>query len=60
MKTYLPNLKKNKIQESLKAIRKADRELELELNGNRWKAVTIKHKNKKKYDRKNKQLYREG
>ena len=45
------------INDSLKAIRKADRELELELNGGRWKASTVKHKNKKKYNRLNKYEY---
>lgn len=42
------------INDSLKAIRKADRELELQLNGGRWKSVTTPHKNKKKYDRRKK------
>jgi len=36
----------------LKAIRKADRELELELNGGRWKQNSTIHKNKKLYNRK--------
>lgn len=40
------------ISKELKAIRKADRELELTLNGGRWKAVDIAYKNKKKYNRK--------
>jgi len=44
------------ISKELKAIRKADRQLELELNGGRWKAVNIAHKNKKKYNRKDKQV----
>ena len=45
--------KKNNIQEDvIKAMRKANREIELERNGGRWIAVNRPHKNKKKYDRK--------
>ena len=36
----------------LKAIKKDDRELELELNGGMLRPTTRVHKNKKKYDRK--------
>lgn len=36
----------------LKANRKAAREIELNQNGGRWKAVNRTHKNMKKYDRK--------
>ena len=47
--------KKNNIQEDvIKAMRKANREIELERNGGRWIAVNRPHKNKKKYDRFNK------
>ena len=47
--------KKNNIQEDvIKAMRKANREIELERNGGRWIAVNRPHKNKKKYDRKRK------
>ena len=45
--------KKSSIQEDvIKAMRKANREIELERNGGRWIAVNRPHKNKKKYDRK--------
>lgn len=45
--------KKNNIQEDvIKAMRKANREIELERNGGRWIAVNRPHKDKKKYDRK--------
>ena len=45
--------KKNNIQEDvIKAMRKANREIELERNGGRWIAINRPHKNKKKYDRK--------
>lgn len=45
--------KKNNIQEDvIKAMRKANREIELERNGGRWIAVNRPYKNKKKYDRK--------
>ena len=40
--------KKNNIQEDvIKAMRKANREIELERNGGRWIAVNRPHKNKK-------------
>lgn len=45
--------KKNSIQEdAIKAMRKANREIELERNGGRWIAVNRPHKDKKKYNRK--------
>lgn len=45
--------KKNSIQEDvIKAMRKANREIELERNGGRWIAVNRPHKDKKKYNRK--------
>ena len=45
--------KKNNNQEDvIKAMRKSNREIELERNGGRWIAVNRPHKNKKKYDRK--------
>lgn len=40
------------LEEYLKAIKKADRESELERNGGKWVAKDRPHKNKKKYDRK--------
>lgn len=45
---------KKKSQEEMiyKALKKANRELELERNGGRWIAVNRPHKNLKKYDRK--------
>lgn len=36
----------------LKAIKKADREIELEMNSGRWVQKSKPHKNKKKYNRK--------
>jgi uncharacterized protein Yka (UPF0111/DUF47 family) len=47
---------KTMISEYLKAIRKADREIELETNGFRWKQKTTPHKNKKTYCRTSKHL----
>ena len=44
--------KKDPSQDYIKAMRKANREIELERNGGRWIAVDRPHKNKKKYDRK--------
>lgn len=45
--------KKSSLQNDvIKAMRKANREIELERNGGRWIAVNRPHKNKKKYDRK--------
>lgn len=45
--------KKSNLQDDIiKAMRKANREIELERNGGRWIAVNRPHKNKKKYDRK--------
>ena len=45
--------KKNNIQEDIiKAMRKANREIELERNGGRWIAVHRTHKNMNKHDRK--------
>jgi|688.fasta_scaffold1483615_2 hypothetical protein len=41
----------------IKAIKKVDRELELELNGGRWVQKSKPHKNKKKYNRKNNEDY---
>ena len=41
----------------MNAIKKADRELELELNGKRWKQKTVVHKNKKKYNRKDSETF---
>lgn len=38
--------------DAIKAMRKANREIELERNGWRWIAIDRPHKNKKKYDRK--------
>ena len=40
------------LEEYLKAIKKADRESELERNGGKWVAKDRPHKNKKRYDRK--------
>jgi len=48
---YLCRKFKTMISEYLKAIRKADREIELETNGFRWKQKTTPHKNKKTYCR---------
>lgn len=36
----------------VKAMKKVNREIELEKNGGRWVSVTRPHKNKKAYDRK--------
>lgn len=36
----------------VKAMKKVNREIELEKNGGRWISVTRPHKNKKTYDRK--------
>lgn len=47
--------KKNKqLNDVVKALRRAERELQLERNGydHPWVAMTITHKNKKAYDRK--------
>lgn len=44
--------KKNEQEIAIKAMKKANRELELERNGGRWVAVNRPHKNHKKYDRK--------
>jgi len=41
-------------EDYIKAIKKADRELDYELNGPGWKSKTTAHKNKKKYNRKDK------
>ena len=41
----------------IKTIKKTDRELELELNGGRWVQKSKPHKNKKKYDRKDKNFF---
>lgn len=40
------------LEDYINANRKASREIELERNGGRWKAVDRPHRNKKKYDRK--------
>ena len=44
--------KKNNNEIAIKALKKANREIELERNGGRWVAVNRPHKNHKKYDRK--------
>lgn len=44
--------KKDTTDSYIKAIKKADRELDYELNGPGWKAKDKAHKDKKKYDRK--------
>lgn len=44
--------KKNEYEIAIKAMKKTNREIELERNGGRWIAVNRPHKNKKKYDRK--------
>jgi hypothetical protein len=44
--------KKNNDEIAIKALKKANREIELERNGGRWVAVNRPHKNHKKYDRK--------
>lgn len=47
--------KKNKIggqEDYMKAVKKADRDLDYELNGPGWKAKDKTHKSKKQYDRK--------
>lgn len=43
--------KNNKVDDYMKGIKKADRELDYELNGPGWKANDKVHKNRKKYDR---------
>lgn len=45
-----------KTSDYLKAIRKADREMEIELMG-KWSQKTKIHKSKKAYDRKNKNKF---
>jgi hypothetical protein len=46
-------MKKNKKENiAIKAMKKANREIELERNGGRWIAINRPHKNLKKYDRK--------
>lgn len=46
--------KNNQLNDVVKALRRAERELQLERNGydHPWVAMTITHKNKKAYDRK--------
>ena len=46
--------KNNQLNDVVKALRRAERELQLERNGydHPWIAMTITHKNKKAYDRK--------
>lgn len=44
--------KKNEYEIAIKAMKKVNREIELERNGGRWIAVNRPHKNMKKYDRK--------
>lgn len=44
--------KKNQNECMIKALKKANREIELERNGGRWIAINRPHKNLKKYDRK--------
>ena len=44
--------KKQSSDDYIKAIKKADREMEYELNGPGWKSKSKPHKNKSKYDRK--------
>lgn len=48
------NKNKTKItqEDYVKAMKKVNREIELERNGGRWVSVTRPHKNKKNYDRK--------
>lgn len=45
---------KKKKNDVIKALHRADRELQFERNGydHPWVAVTVAHKNKKRYDRK--------
>lgn len=49
--------KKNPTDDYMKGIKKADREIEYDLNGPGWKQKDKPHKNKKKYDRKKEQGY---
>ena len=46
--------KNNQLNDVVKALRRAERELQLERNGydHPWMAMTIAHKNKKAYNRK--------
>lgn len=44
--------KKNQNECMIKALKRANREIELERNGGRWIAINRPHKNLKKYDRK--------
>lgn len=48
--------KKNSLidEDTIKAFKKANREIEMERNGYRWIAVNRPHKNKKRYCRKDK------
>lgn len=50
MKTKKKKLNEQEI--AIKALKKANRELELERNGGRWIAINRPHKNHKKYNRK--------
>lgn len=47
-----PKNKKSPNEDYIKAIKKADREFELEMNSGRLSQKTKIHKNKKKYNRK--------
>lgn len=47
------NIKKITIKEYIKAVKKADREIQLEINPG-WTAINKIHKSKKIYNRKNK------
>lgn len=52
MKEGKTKRKKQSSDDYMKAIKKADREMEYELNGPGWKSKSKPHKNKSKYDRK--------
>lgn len=52
MKETKTKRKKQSSDDYMKAIKKADREIEYELDGPGWKAKNRPHKNKSKYDRK--------
>lgn len=52
MKETKTKRKKQSSDDYIKAIKKADREMEYELNGPGWKSKSKPHKNKSKYDRK--------
>lgn len=52
MKEAKTKRKKQSSDDYIKAIKKADREMEYELNGPGWKSKNKPHKNKSKYDRK--------